>query len=290
MTGKSPSTTGAGSEGALTKGPFNALHPIIDLNAALVSYILTGGDVFVTCAGNVGPNVRVDHDISLLVPELWCRMGPEERDPEFLKREGYLERCEDFDFNGQRVLASRLGWRITGRFVRHYFGRVFNYPHSVLTDEMLRPELQDKAVFADGVDNIVSTARRVAEHYFVDGGIELACPPLRALLHIMRDGQHEGRDLSHPEIRTLFTCESLLASDWYAERLNTKQAADIKLWQRHVKRLDVFLARNKAGSVTASLNIRERLDLAWATLRRVEQPDYPASLRGTLGKQSLPAR
>ena len=36
MTGKSPSTTGAGSEGAMTKGPFNALPPIIDLNAALV--------------------------------------------------------------------------------------------------------------------------------------------------------------------------------------------------------------------------------------------------------------
>ncbi|PAW91065.1 MAG: hypothetical protein B9S33_01090 [Pedosphaera sp. Tous-C6FEB] len=285
MTGKSPSTTGAGSEGALTKGPFNALHPIIDLNNALVSYILTGGGVFVTCAGHVGPNVRVDHDISLLVPELWCRMGPEERDTEFLKREGYLERCEDFDFNGQRVLASRLGWRITGRFVRHYFGRVFNYPHSVLTDEMLRPELQDKAIFADGVDNIVSTARRVAEHYFADGGIELACPPLRALLHIMRDGQHEGRDLAHPEIRALFTREALLASDWYAERLVAKQAADVKLWQRHVKRLEAFLARNKAGTVTASLNIRERLDLAWATLRRVEQADHPASLRGTLGKQ-----
>src|SRR6516164_11788522 len=39
MTGKSPSTTGAGSEGALTKGPFNALPPIYDLNAALVSYL-----------------------------------------------------------------------------------------------------------------------------------------------------------------------------------------------------------------------------------------------------------
>ena len=30
LTGKSPSTTGAGSEGALTKGPFNALRPILD--------------------------------------------------------------------------------------------------------------------------------------------------------------------------------------------------------------------------------------------------------------------
>ena len=42
LTGKSPSTTGAGSEGALTKGPFNALPPIIDLNNALVSMLLTG--------------------------------------------------------------------------------------------------------------------------------------------------------------------------------------------------------------------------------------------------------
>ena len=41
LTGKSPSTTGAGSEGALTKGPFNAVLPITDLNNALVSYLLT---------------------------------------------------------------------------------------------------------------------------------------------------------------------------------------------------------------------------------------------------------
>ncbi len=54
MTGKSPSTTGAGSEGALTKGPFNALPPIIDLNNALVSFLLSGHDGFVTAAGCVG--------------------------------------------------------------------------------------------------------------------------------------------------------------------------------------------------------------------------------------------
>ncbi len=287
MTGKSPSTTGAGSEGALTKGPFNALHPIIDLNAALVSHILTGDDVFLTCAGNVGPKVRVDHDISLLVPELWCRLGSEERDAEYLKREGYLERCEDFEFNGRRVLASRLGWRITGRFVRHYFGRVFNYPHSVFTDEVLRPELQDRAVFADGMDNMVGTARRVAEYYFADGGVDLACPPLRALLHIMRDGQHEGKDLGDPGFRSLFTRESLLASGWYQDRLKARQTTDVKLWQRHVKRLEAFLARNNTGAVAASLNIRERLDFARTTLRRVEQPDYFPSLVGTLGRQPL---
>ena len=71
LTGKSPSTTGVGSEGALTKGPFNALPPVYDLNAALTSYILTGLPVFSTAAGWVGPHHRVDHDISLLVPEIW---------------------------------------------------------------------------------------------------------------------------------------------------------------------------------------------------------------------------
>ncbi len=68
LTGKSPSTTGAGSEGALTKGPFNALRPTADLNNALVSFILTGYHGFSSSAGYVGPQVRVDHDISLLVP------------------------------------------------------------------------------------------------------------------------------------------------------------------------------------------------------------------------------
>ena len=46
---------------------------------------------FTTSAGYVGPNFRVDHDVSLLVPEIWCRMRVHERDPEFLKAHGYLE-------------------------------------------------------------------------------------------------------------------------------------------------------------------------------------------------------
>ncbi len=56
MTGKSPSTTGAGSEGALTKGPFNALCAITDLNNALVSYLVSGYSGWVTSAGCLVPN------------------------------------------------------------------------------------------------------------------------------------------------------------------------------------------------------------------------------------------
>jgi hypothetical protein len=39
VTGTSPSTTGAGSEGALTKGPFNAIQTTADLNNSLVSML-----------------------------------------------------------------------------------------------------------------------------------------------------------------------------------------------------------------------------------------------------------
>ena len=62
-----------------------------------------------TAAGYVGPNARVDHDVSLIVPEVWCRMSPEERDPKFLIANRFLEKCEDFEHDGKKVLASRLG-------------------------------------------------------------------------------------------------------------------------------------------------------------------------------------
>ncbi len=287
MTGKSPSTTGAGSEGALTKGPFNALPPIIDLSAALVSFALTDYDAFISSAGYLGPKVRVDHDISLLIPEVWCRMTPAERQPAFLIDNGYFEKCEDFDFNGQKVPASRLGYRMTANFVRTFFGRVFNYPFAVFTDEMLRPEQQDMAVFADGVDNIVSTHKRVAESYFADGSIEMACPPLKALLHIMAKGSYEGRDVNHPGFRVLFNRDSVVASAWYARRLEAKQKHDIKLWRRHATYLENFLRKKNYAEEAERLGIAAKLESAWATYHKVKTSEYLASLQGTIGLQPL---
>jgi hypothetical protein len=287
MTGKSPSTTGAGSEGALTKGPFNALPPIIDLNNALVSFILTGHHAYVTAAGYVGPKARVDHDISLLVPELWCRMSDEERDPKFLIGLQCLERCEDFVFNGKKILASRLGYRINSRFVRSFFGRVFNHPKAVFTDEMLRPELQGMEVFADSVDNIVVTQRRVAKMYFNDDSIAQACPPLKALLHIMLNDEWEGKGLDAPEFRNLFTRENLLASDWYAARLKAKQEVDRKLWRRHADYLHKFLKRGSHADEAARLGIAERWDYARKMLEQIESPEYLEKLKGTLGAEPI---
>lgn len=285
MTGKSPSTTGAGSEGALTKGPFNALPPIFDLNAALVSSILCGSDGFVTSAGCVGPNARVDHDISLLIPEVWCRMTPAEREPKYLIENAYLARCEDYHYEGRQLAFSRLGYRITLRFVQNFFGRVFNHPHVVFDEKMLRPELQDESLFAEGIENVLATQRRVAQLYFDDRSIEQACPPLKALLHIMREDQFEGRTLNDPAIRALFTQESLLASDWYAQRIKAKQRLDASLWQRHVEYLESFLGKDTYTDEAVRLGLALRLKEARTELEEVTHPGYLKRLHGTLGVQ-----
>ena len=287
MTGKSPSTTGAGSEGALTKGPFNALPPIMDLNNALVSFVLANHHGFVTAAGYVGPKVRVDHDVSLIVPEVFSRMTVEERDPKFLIANRFLERIEDFTHDGKKVLASRLGWRINDRFVHFFFGRVFNHPHAVFTPDMLKPELQDVPTFVDGMDNILATQKRVAQMYFDDGSIAQACPPLAALLHIMLHDSWNGKNLADTEFRKLFSRETLLASDWYAARLKAKQNVDRTLWRRHVDYLAGFLRKPSHADVAENLGIGHRLVRARKLLEEIESPAYLEKLRGTLGAEPV---
>ncbi|MGB6429499.1 MAG: hypothetical protein WBF06_02860, partial [Candidatus Acidiferrales bacterium] len=282
LTGKSPSTTGFGSEGALTKSPFNALWPVVDLNNALVDYILTQYAGFTTSAGYVGPRVRVDHDVSMLVPEIWCRMRVHERDPKFLIENGLLERVEDFEFADRKILASRLGYRITALFVDRYLGRIFETPDAVFTEEILRPEKQGVDLFAAGVDAIVEAQQRVALNYFQDGSVEAACPPLKALLHIMARGNYEGMDLSTPAFRALFDRDALLASDWYRERLGVKQRRDIALWNRHVAALETF-RRAAATTTHHEFSVEERLQFARAELARVTSPAYLTELRGTIG-------
>lgn len=281
MTGKSPSTVGAGLEGAMTKGPFNALTAITDLNNALVSFALCGYDVWLSSAGYLGPKYRIDHDISLLVPEIWCKMRSSERDAANLIKEGMLERCADFEYNGSKVLASRLGWRITEDFVIRYFGRVFSNPACIFTPDMLKPELQDMDTFADGMDNMVGAHRRAAQAYFADGSIEGACPPLKALLHIMRDGHFEGKTLDDDSVRQMFTREAIVKSEWYAERLITRQQIEVDAIQNVINACQNEYAKSKDAQTVAEANAKAAE--ARACLRQIKSINYLKSIGGTLG-------
>ena len=287
LTGKSPSTTGAGSEGALTKGPFNSLVPTVDLNAALVAMILTDLGGFSTPAGHVGPDLEVGHDISLLIPEVWCRMGPEERDPQTLIAKGMLDRVEDFEHHGTTIPASRLGFRMNDRFLRNYLSRVFDNPSKVFTQEILQPELMDMDSWADGILHIVEAQQKAAQRYIDDGSFELACPPLQAILRIMAEGSWHGHDANSPTVRKMFTREYLLTSDWYQARLRKKQEVETKRWSDCVEYLESYLEAPHRAAVAREMRLAARLKFAQEQLEHVQTADYLNELVGTLGADPM---
>jgi hypothetical protein len=96
----------------------------------------------------------------------------------------------------------------------------------------------------------------------------------------MACGEYQGKGVDDPEIRGMFTREYLVASDWYFERLETKQERDVALWKRHVRSLEEFLG---AGPGAPELDLEARLAEAHRQLARVSAADYLRELRGTIG-------
>jgi len=289
LTGKSPSTTGAGSEGALTKGPFNALLPSADLNSTVVSMILTNLGGFSTPAGHIGPRFEVGHDISLLVPEIFCRMGPEERDADHLIKSGMLEAMQDYTYGGKDIPASRLGYRITEKFVRTYLARVFDNPAKVFPDEILKPELQDAESFADGILHIAEAQAKVAKTYFNDGSYEAACPPLQAVLSVLAHGHFNGLSASSPEFRAMFTREALLSSDWYRLRLETQQHREVGYWTAAKQRLEDCVQAGTHHEAALKPDLHDRLRYVNEQLHASLSPGRVEELFGCVGADPIPA-
>jgi hypothetical protein len=284
VTGKSPSTTGAGSEGALTKAPFNALLPIHDLNAALVSYASTGQGAFVTSAGYIGPKYKVAHDISLLIPEIWSRLRDYENDPQDMIEKGLLEKVPAFELNGKKIPTEYLGYRITRRFAHEFLGRIFTDPISVFPEDMLKPELQDGEQYADSIENLVEAGQLVAERYFKDGCAEKACPPLQALLEIMAHGSWEGKGLMDPDFRSLFSPEAILSSDWYKRRLDTRIEVTKDYWHKRINYLEEFLKDHVNREASGRLGIQQKLDFSKDALSRLDdKPEAISRIHGCLG-------
>ena len=287
LTGKSPSTTGAGSEGALTKGPFNMLVPTTDLNNALLSYILTDYKGFSSAAGYVGSENRFDHDISILIPEIWARLEPADRNPELLIKTGCLEKLEDFEFNNQKVLASRLGYRITKNFAFRCMNRLFDEPLAVFNERMLKPELQNMEEFVDGVNNIVEAQKKVALQYFGEGSVEAAIPPVKVLLHIMVYGQYEGKTIDNPELRKLFDRDYVVNSTWYNDRLKHKQQKAVEFCQFQIDYINKFCQEKTNDQLVDILNIKEKLLNLNNRLKYLQSQQYFNDLVGTIGLDPL---
>jgi hypothetical protein len=181
------------------------------------------------------------------------------------------------------VLASRLGYRITARFVHTFFGKIFDNPAAVFDEAMLKPETQDLEAFVDGVDNIAEAQARCAQQYLDDGAARVASPALVAILDVMATGAHQGLQPSDPAFRARFAREAILSSPWYRQRLEAQQLRDAAHARRQIEDLRNFLSLPSHAEVSQRLDLSARLRRAEARLEAVSHPAYLDRLQGTLG-------
>eukprot|EP00961_Rhodomonas_salina_P250263 3383204-Rhodomonas_salina.1 len=250
--------------------------------------VRSGYDTFITSAGVIGPLKQVDHDISLLIPEVWSRMREEERSAAYLLEHGFLEKCGKMTLkDGSEIDAQALGYRITNDFVKAFFGRVFANPSTVFDEDILKPELQDPATFKAGVKTITDTNVRVATYYIEDGGADMAVPPLKALLHIMAKGEYEGMTLDDPKFRGMWTKEAVLSSEWYRERLVEYQKRELERLERGLAYLETYVGEAKKDwkgqQIMSDLKLDERMDEIRAKIKVVQAAGYIESMKGSIG-------
>jgi hypothetical protein len=99
----------------------------------------------------------------------------------------------------------------------------------------------------------------------------------------MRDGNWQGHAPSAPEFRSLFDRQEVLASAWYAARLEAQQRRDVAHWERCTDYLERFLARPNYADVAAQFGVRERLARVRAAAEAARSRSHLAELVGTLG-------
>merc|ERR1712216_815494 len=219
-----------------------------------------------------------------------ARMREEERDAQWLIKNGFLDKCEDVELDGETVKGAVLGYRINRKFVSAFFGRVFQNPHLVFDEDMLKPELQDLKSYVESIKTITVTNQRVAEMYITDGGADMAVPPLKALLHIMAKGEYESMTLESPEFRAMWTRDNIIKSGWYKERLTTFQDKEATRLARGVEYLESFVQGPdriegdwKGKQMVEDLKLHDRIADTKKALDKVKSPEYVKFIEGSLG-------
>src|SRR5690606_10228956 len=101
--------------------------------------------------------------------------------------------------------------------------------------------------------------------------------------HIMAYGHFDGKSIDDPNIRGLFDRESLLASDWYRERLVTKQQRDLALWRQHHELIIDRMNETENGDPDEYSELESKLERIENKLEELRTPDYIERLKGTLG-------
>ena len=93
----------------------------------------------------------------------------------------------------------------------------------------------------------------------------------------MKDGHYEGETLEDRSIRDMFSFENVLKSEWYAERIITRQQIEVNHLQTVLGILQSLPPEEKTQKTAAEIeSVRARI-------KSVKSMGYLKSLSGTLG-------
>lgn len=81
----------------------------------------------------------------------------------------------------------------------------------------------------------------------------------------------------------MFTCDYLLDSDWYKERLQNKLERDAKLWQMNKDYLEQKLDETTEDDTEKWANLQEGIENAEQMIEWVTSQSYLDRLQGTIG-------
>ena len=85
----------------------------------------------------------------------------------------------------------------------------------------------------------------------------------------------------------MFTRESVLASDWYAQRLDAKQAAASARADAGLAAIEKFVSTPGNEEPTARLDMPARVEAARVEAQRLAGPQFREQLVGTAGSTPL---
>jgi len=85
----------------------------------------------------------------------------------------------------------------------------------------------------------------------------------------------------------MFTREAVLASDWYAQRLDAKQAAASARANAGFAAIEKFVSTPGNEEPTARLDMPARVEAARVEAQRLASPEFREQLVGTAGNTPL---
>ncbi len=106
-------------------------------------------------------------------------------------------------------------------------------------------------------------------------------------MSILAKGDYEGKTIDDPEVRNLFTLETLLESDWYRRRLVEQQDRDVQHWTDFVERLQTAKDSLDDGDLVDQIHLDQRLSYAKERLAEASTPEYLEGLVGTIGADPM---